>query len=118
MTEQAAKIGRPKKARDEQRTERLSGIRLTTAERHHVEAMAAQAGLHVAEFCRRAILRVRIAAAPKAAGDDVAYELNRIGNNLNQIAKAAHLGKPLSAQLTDTLHQIQDAMRRLESDGS
>ena len=41
--------GRPKKAPEEQRSERLSGIRVTGAERAFLEAQAEAAGLSMSE---------------------------------------------------------------------
>ena len=118
MTDKPTRIGRPKKAPSELRTERLSGIRLTTAEREYVAVLADRAGLDVMEFCRRAILGQRIVPARRKVRADVqlADELNRIGTNLNQIAHAANMGRTLSDKLEVSLSELLAALARMEPD--
>ena len=113
-------MGRPLKQPDERRTERLSGVSLTAAERAYVGELVSRSGLPEAEFCRRTILRQRVAARPVTAGSEaVAYELNRIGNNLNQIAHAANMGKLLAGKLDAALDELRAVMARMEAaDGS
>lgn len=57
------------------------------------------------------------AALPRATGpaDDALRALNRIGNNLNQLAKLAHAGlmPTLAADLAQTLALINDTARRM-----
>lgn len=114
MIDTERKTGRPKKAQDEQRSARLSGIRLTEAERDFIEQMAARAGLPVAEFCRRAILGQRITARRATPDRDALAELNRIGVNLNQIARAVNRGRDLPAEFAEILAQIHAAVAKLE----
>lgn len=109
------RTGRPRLAPGERMTDGVR-VRMTAAERAAVEAKAAQAGLPVSELCRRAIFAVKV-AAPSATRSDIPAgllsELARIGNNLNQIAHAAHLGRELrhtaEATLTD-LRALMDAI--------
>lgn len=112
--------GRPRKAPDEQRGERLPGIRLTSAERAHVEEQAARAGLDLSEFCRRAILRRRIAPAASATDEAALVALNRVGVLLNQIAKRLNAGGTAPAHLVDVLDQVRAAVTKLAGprDGS
>ncbi len=111
--------GRPRKAVAEQRTERLSGIRLTTAERAHIEAQAERAGLPVAEFARRAILGIRIEPRRSSADERMLFEINRIGVNLAQLVKALHFGQtPLVAEIEATVADVRGALERLAGDGS
>lgn len=116
------RTGRPRLAPGERMTDGLR-VRMTAAERAAVEAKAAQAGLPVSELCRRAIFAVKI-TAPSATRSGIApgvlSELARIGNNLNQLAHAAHLGRELrgmtEAALTD-LRALMDAIAaRLDDD--
>ena len=118
MTERR-KTGRPRKAAAEQRSERLSGITLTTAERQHVEAMAARFGLPVMEFCRRVILSGRVAAAPaRQESRRLLVELNRVGVNLNQIARAVNRGRDLPADFPAVLAEIRAVIAEVADDGS
>ena len=116
------RTGRPRLAPGERMTDGLR-VRMTAAERAGVEARAAQAGLPVSEFCRRAIFGAKI-TAPTATRSGippgVLAELARVGNNLNQIAHAAHLGRELrgmaEAALID-LRAIMDGIAaRLDDD--
>lgn len=111
--------GRPRKAAAEMRTERLSGIRLTAAERAHVEAQAELAGLPVAEFARRAILGVQIAPRRSTADERLLFEVNRIGVNLAQLLKALHFRQtPLVGEIEATVADVRGVLDRLAGDGS
>lgn len=113
MTERKRKIGRPRKAAGEQRTERLSGIRLTTAERHIVELMAERAGVPVAEFARRAILGQRMPQRRTRDLDRAIVELNRVGVNLNQIAARVNMTGDLAEDFARVLAEVQTAVAAL-----
>lgn len=111
--------GRPRKAAAEQRTERLSGIRLTAAERAHVEAQAELAGLPVAEFARRAVLGVRIAPRRSESDARLIDEVNRIGVNLAQVLKALHYRQtPLVGDIEAAIADVSGVLKRLSNDGS
>lgn len=113
MTDEPHRTGRPKLAPDEQRGARLPGIRLTAAERAHIEEQAARAGLDVTDFCRRAILRRRIAPAATATDEAALLALNRVGVLLNQIAKRMNAGGTVPAHLVETLDQVRAAVDHL-----
>lgn len=109
--------GRPRKAPGEQRSERLPGIRLTAAERAHVEAQAALAGLSVAEFSRRAVLRLKVNPRRSESDDRLLVEVNRIGVNLAQVLKALHYGKtPLVSEIEATVAEVRAVLDRLADD--
>ena len=108
------KGGRPRKAPDEQRGERLSGIRLTAAERAFVEAQAARAGLPVVEYCRRRILGHRVAAARSATDARAVAELNRIGVNVAMILRDMNFGRTgLGTDVAETLAELRAALAKL-----
>ena len=109
--------GRPRKALDEKRTERLSGVRLTAAERVHVEAQAALAGLSVAEFARRAVLGVRVAPRRSETDGRLLVEVNRVGVNLAQLVKALHFRQtPLVSEIEATVSEVRTVLDRLADD--
>ena len=118
MTTIGGKIGRPKKAPGESRTERLSGIRLTPAERNHLAAMVAAAGVDEAEFCRRAILGQRIVARRSDVNERALVELNKIGVNLNQIAHAANSGRGLPDMTAAALDELRTVLAKVLAHGS
>ena len=106
--------GRPRLAPDEKRSERFSGIRLTAAERAIIEDKASQAGLSIAEYCRQSFLRSRPPPRSKSEIDAKALlAIERIGRNLNQIARQLNSGGPVPLYLHDTLDQVRDAIDRL-----
>lgn len=112
------RLGRPRLAEGERRTDRLPDLRVTPAERHHVERLAERAGLTVSEFTRRSVLGQPMPRARGRTDDRALYELNRIGNNLNQIARAANLGHRLDGMLAAALIELRAAVEGLAGDGS
>lgn len=103
-------MARPRKAPEERRAERLPAPRLTSDELAFVEAQALAAGLDMAEYVRRRVLGRKVAAARAVADDRLLLEINRIGVNLNQISRAAHLGKTLEGKLASALDELHSAM--------
>lgn len=103
------KTGRPELAPGERMTETLT-IRLTVADRAAAEAIAARAGIPLAELARRALDGAKIeerASGRSLIPPGLLAELNRIGNNLNQVAHAAHLGRSLPAMAEQTLAEVR-----------
>jgi hypothetical protein len=93
---------------------RHKAVWLTEAEEGLLAARAAEAGLSIASYLRAAALGdagPRARRAPtiekQALGDAIA-ELNKIGSNINQIARAANIGKEIDEAF---LHHCLDAMR-------
>ena len=114
MTALGKRLGRPKSALGEGRVAVVS-IRLTTFERAGVEVKAARSGLTLSDYCRRAILGHRVTAStePQQVNTEALVELNRVGVNLNQIARAANRGKPLPHSFGETLTAVQVAIECL-----
>jgi hypothetical protein len=100
-------MARPLKAPDERRDERLPAPRVTAAELGHVEAQAAAAGVALAEYVRRGVLGQRVAPARTAADDRLLLELNRVGVNLNQIARSLNSDRPERADLASALSELR-----------
>ena len=102
-----AKPGRPAKAAAEALSASLA-LRVTALERDRVQRQAERAGLPVSTYCRRVLLGH--AVAPALSGTDTAAlaDLNRVGVNLNQIARqlnARGAARPVA------LDQLLDEMR-------
>ena len=118
-THTPAPTGRPRKAAGERLSDGLR-VRMTPGERASIEARAAQAGMSPSEFARRAIAGAKI--TPPAHGTAIPplliAELGRVGNNLNQIAHAAHLGRELrhmaEAALADVRALVAKITERLD----
>lgn len=118
-------MGRPPKAPDERRTDRLPAPRVTAAERVFVEQQAARAGVEVSDYVRACALGRRIVSRRTTADERLLLEINRIGVNLNQIAARVNFTGRLAEDFADTLEDVQgamadvqDAMERGLSDGS
>lgn len=108
------KGGRPRKVPDERRGERLSGIRLTAAERAFVEAQAARAGLRLVEYCRRRILGHRVAPSRSVTDDRALAELNRIGVNVAMLLRDMNFGRTgIGTDLAQTLAELRAAVAKL-----
>ena len=111
-------MARPKKAPDELRSERLPAPRVTASELVFIEEQAARAGLGLAEYCRRRILGFRVTSRRSSADDRVLAELNRIGVNVNQIARAMNSDRPEQHDLAEVLADLKTIMAKVAADGS
>lgn len=119
-------MARPKKETQEARTVRFN-LRFSPGEWSEVEPKAATAGLGPAEFCRLAVLGQPTpamgASVPSAGGTPsgapdhppagIAHivALNRVGVNLNQIARALNANTGfIPAELDDALRRVNDLL--------
>lgn len=107
-----AKPGRPARAERENRADRVA-FRLTAEELERVQAEAERAGVSVSEYCRAAALgqRVRVRSAPDLSAALVS--LNRVGVNLNQIARTVNRGQGVPLDLAEVLAEVRAAVERL-----
>lgn len=100
------RTGRPIKLEHERRSEQVK-TRFTLAEIDHLRANANKAGLTLADYVRRCSLQMRVVEKSGGAGPQVINELVRIGNNLNQIAKALNTHRqPIPPDLSAALAQL------------
>lgn len=111
----ALRTGRPRAAEGAARDQVL-GLRLTLDERAAIDAQAARAGLTVSDYARRVILGHRVKAAVTDVDVAALVELNRLGVNLNQIAKQLNARKAAPAQIEPLLATIRAAVERLAGD--
>lgn len=107
-------MGRPEKTKADALTSRVA-FRVTEAERFQIEAAAAAAGVSVSDYARALVATAR---PPRASRDKIAAsvlaELNRVGVNLNQIAR--HLNRNpagVPAALSDAIAEVRAAVERL-----
>jgi uncharacterized protein (DUF1778 family) len=84
-------MARPKKDPDERRTETLA-FRLTPTERIRIEQAAARAGLPPSAYARMQAIRGRVVSSERRTlAPDLFDEPRRIGVNLNQLTRLAHI---------------------------
>ena len=107
-------MARPKKRPEELREERINP-RLTTAERVLIEQNAAAYGITPSEYMRRRIMghRMPTAAPEQRTRAQAVAELNRLGVNLNQIARHMNAGRSVPAHLAALLTRIAETLDRL-----
>ena len=89
-------------------------IRLTPDERATIEAAAERAGLACGSYARRVLLGAptpRQVRRPPAERRELARllgELGRVGNNINQVARAMHEIRPVTHRMyADALEQLR-----------
>lgn len=85
-------MARPKKQPHERRSAKLPPIRLTEAELADLHLQAEQAGLSLTELVRQRATSGKATPKRGLADAQLLSELNRVGVNLNQIARALNRG--------------------------
>lgn len=101
---------RTKRSEKRQRSEGVF-IRLTEKEKKEAQEKAKEVGLALGAFGREQMLGKKTARSVKKPApwltqiDKLSYELNMIGNNLNQLARAANMGKEIDAELLKAIRE-------------
>jgi Mobilization protein NikA len=91
-------------------------VRYSPTEWDAVRELAATAGKPPATYVREAALGVVLRRRLSAVDQAVLYELARVGNNLNQIAKALNAGDLTAAvDVTPALRELQGILRSLRA---
>jgi len=98
-----AKTSKRKRKKNTARHESIE-IRCTADEKDSLKEKAASLDLNLSEFVRRASLGMPVSAKSRQL-DSLIYELNRIGTNLNQLIRLAHLDR-LSSVDRDRLEDV------------
>lgn len=104
-------MARPKKSDAEKRSQ-VVNMRFTLAEHEHLRAQAESAGLSVSDYVRRRAIGYTVPPAPSRATSDPALlsELNRIGVNVNQLARASHRGAEFTRYWRDVGAELSKAL--------
>ena len=106
-------MARPRLGEEARRT-RTVGVRVTAAEAEELQERAQAARLSMGAYLRRRGLgqRVRMAAERRLGGAEL-RELNRIGVNLNQMARAMNSGAGTPAGTREAVEQVSELVARL-----
>lgn len=105
-------MARPKKSPDEKRSERLE-CRLTVAEKNVIAQRAAERGMTLTDYAYQRLTQSRMKVPTvNPAIHQLVVELNRIGVNLNQIARAMNSGKPLPPDFPRVLASLESVLHR------
>lgn len=102
--------GRPLMQPHEKRSAQRK-VRFTLAEDEYVRLQASRAKLSASEFIRTAALKIKIQPPRSRADTELLRELNAIGVNVNQIARALNRGRDTPGYLdalADKLSRILD----------
>lgn len=112
-------MARPRKQEHEKRNQRFN-VRYTLAEVEHIRVQANAAGLSPHEYIRRRTLGYKVAASFNEKADPALIsEVNRIGVNVNQLARATHRGSDFVNYWREIGGELKVVMRRLvKADGS
>ena len=107
-------MSRPRKQPAEKRSLRLPAASVTPAEFAEVERQASVAGLSAPEFVRRCVLGRQVAPRRARTDEAMLVELNRIGVNINQMARATNAGRPpASTELQAALAKLRAVLEEL-----
>ena len=79
---------------------------------------AKKAGMSISVYCRNAVLNRKIVQRPLVLHDDTALvhelrNLNRLGSNLNQLARYFHVGGLMTNSLARELHHLLGEMDKM-----
>ena len=101
---------------DEERRTRTVGVRVTAVEAEELRERAQAARLSMGAYLRRRALgkRVRIAAERRLGAAEL-RELNRIGVNLNQMARAMNSGVSAPAGTREAVLRVGELVAGLLS---
>ena len=113
--EEGKKVKRVKKDKDENRDTFIK-IRVTKSEKEQIRRNAKESNFTMSDYSRKLILKKKI-AKPKYSREDALMisnslretkkELNKIGSNINQIAKLANTNSSLSDEDLNNLARIR-----------
>ena len=106
-------MARPRLGETERRT-RTIGVRVTEVEAEELRERAQAARLSVGAYLRRRGLgqRVRMAAERRLGAAEL-RELNRIGVNLNQMARAMNSGTGAPAETREAVERVGELVAAL-----
>ncbi len=111
-------MARPPLPKSERKDDRLPNLRVTAAERALVEERADAAGVALVEYCRHAIFQSSIAPKRGTIDQALLVELNRVGVNLNQIARHFNAGRNLPPDFPEVLAEVRAAVHKVLAYGS
>ena len=106
-------MARPRLGEEERRT-RTVGVRVTETEAEELQERAQAARLSMGAYLRRRALgqRVRIASERRLGAMEL-RELNRIGVNLNQMARAMNSGAAATAGTREAVERVGELVAKL-----
>jgi len=95
-----------------ERTKRVT-VRFTDDEYNRLKEKATQFDMTLSDFIRTKLLTKREKVRPSKCDKSLLYEINRIGNNLNQIAKHCNITKSIDKLVLQSLVEIEKKLNEL-----
>ena len=92
------------------RTHKIS-FRVSDYERKLIQSKVKKSGIRMSDFCRHAVLGKKIRTVKGL--DKCSYELNKIGNNLNQLTVLCHQRTVQNPNLETIQIQLSDVLERI-----
>ena len=89
-----------------QEKSKFLSVRLTAEEREHLDRLAKESGLSLSNVIRSCINRTEIRQRQPAEINDLYREINRIGVNINQIARSVNAGIATAEDAKYGLHLL------------
>ena len=84
-------------------------VRLTNAEKQHLEKQAYATGMNMEQFIRNLISGSNLRERPSEYWKEVVSQLSAIGNNINQIAHNTNIAKNVNdTDMRETLSLMND----------
>jgi predicted HicB family RNase H-like nuclease len=104
--------GRPRKDPADRRSH-THGLRLSPTEKAELEERAERAGLSMSEYIRRRALGKRVKSA---VDEEAVRQMQRVGVNLNQIARRAHQQgvEAVEGQALSVVRDLREVVKRLQ----
>ena len=110
-------MARPTKAGEEKRTAQIN-LRLTEAEMAGLRLDAAKAGVPVSDYVRRSAIGQSVSMRSASRTDPALItELNRIGVNVNQLARAHHRDSAFVAYWREVGAELEAVLTRVLGGG-
>ena len=108
-------MGRPKKSNSEAFTDGMF-LRMHPDDKRMIKSRAKEAGLTASEYVRLSALSCEIIQKTRTDIDfRLVYELNKIGVNLNQMAKTINAGGSVPVTLERVLKRLDDYLDKIIS---
>lgn len=93
---------------------RFLSVRLTETERKHLDELAEKSGLSLSNTIRACINGTELRERQSAEIKDLYTEINRIGTNINQIARKINAGIGTESDVRETLFLLSKVYQLME----
>lgn len=87
-------------------------FRISGYEKKLLQAKVSRAKMKLSDFCRKAVFEKEIKHIEGLS--DCVYELNKIGNNINQLAVAAHQGRDVAPAMAAIQNRMLETLSNID----